>query len=78
MRICSKSFRSCRSSNGIAFGERGALLSGFSPHTRSGELETTAWCTTRSMAAAVVIGSLKILSHFENTRLEVIITLLRS
>jgi short-subunit dehydrogenase involved in D-alanine esterification of teichoic acids len=30
------------------------------------------------MAAAGVIGSLKIWSHFENTRFEVIITLLRS
>ena len=38
----------------------------------------TAWCTSRSMAQAVVIGSWKILSHSENTRLEVIATLLRS
>src|ERR1035438_4239716 len=29
----------------------------------------TQWCTNRSMAAAVVIGSLKIPSHFENGRL---------
>ena len=36
------------------------------------------WCTSRSIAAAVVIGSLKILSHCEKTRLLVIITLRRS
>ena len=29
----------------------------------------TQWCTNRSMAAAVVIGSLKVPSHFENGRL---------
>ena len=38
----------------------------------------TEWCTRRSMAAAVVIGSLKILSHSLKTRLLVIITLRRS
>ena len=27
------------------------------------------WCTSRSIAAAVVMGSLKIFSHFENGRL---------
>jgi hypothetical protein len=37
-----------------------------------------AWCTNRSMAAIVVMGSLKIWSHFENTRLLVIIMLRRS
>ena len=26
------------------------------------------WCTSRSIAAAVVMGSLKIFSHFENGR----------
>ena len=36
------------------------------------------WWTMRSMAQAVVIGSLKIRSHSENTRLLVISTLLRS
>ncbi len=36
----------------------------------------TEWWTTRSMAAIVVIGSLKIRSHSENTRLVVITTLL--
>ena len=36
------------------------------------------WCTSRSMAAMVVIGSLKIWSHFENTRLLVMSTLRRS
>jgi regulator of sigma D len=30
------------------------------------------WCTSRSMAAAVVIGSLKIWSHWLKTRLELI------
>src|SRR5262249_34469110 len=37
-----------------------------------------AWCTTRSIAHAVVIGSLKIRSHCENTKLLVIKTLRRS
>jgi len=36
------------------------------------------WCTRRSMAAAVVIGSLKMLSHLENGRLLVNRTLPRS
>lgn len=38
----------------------------------------TAWCTRRSIAAAVVIGSLKMRSHSLKTRLLVITTLLRS
>ena len=38
----------------------------------------TEWWTTRSIAAAVVIGSWKIWSHLENTRLEVIATQRRS
>ena len=38
----------------------------------------TLWWTRRSIAAAVVIGSLKIDSHFENGRLLVRITLPRS
>jgi hypothetical protein len=38
----------------------------------------TLWWTTRSIAAAVVIGSLKMVSHFENGRLLVIRTLPRS
>src|SRR5664280_2965983 len=38
----------------------------------------TQWCTSRSIAAAVVIGSLKIPSHFENGRLLVSSTLQRS
>ena len=37
-----------------------------------------AWCTTRSMAAAVVIGSLKIFDQSEKIRLDVIITLRRA
>jgi hypothetical protein len=36
------------------------------------------WCTRRSTAAMVVIGSLKIWSHFENTRLLLTHTLRRS
>jgi hypothetical protein len=35
----------------------------------------TLWWTRRSIAAAVVVGSLKISSHRENGRLLVIITL---
>jgi hypothetical protein len=31
----------------------------------------TQWWISRSMAAAVVMGSLKIRSHWENTRLDV-------
>ena len=38
----------------------------------------TEWCTSRSIAAAVVIGSLKIASQPENARLLVSITLPRS
>ena len=38
----------------------------------------TQWWISRSMAAAVVMGSLNIRSHWENTRFEVRITLLRS
>jgi hypothetical protein len=37
-----------------------------------------AWCTKRSMAAAVVIGSLEILSYWEKTRLLVVMMLRRS
>ena len=36
------------------------------------------WCTSRSMAAIVVIGSLKIWSHWLKTRLELIRMLRRS
>ena len=38
----------------------------------------TQWWMTRSMAAAVVMGSLNILSHWENTRFEVMTMLRRS
>jgi len=38
----------------------------------------TQWWMTRSMAAAVVMGSLNIRSHCENTRFEVRITVRRS
>ena len=38
----------------------------------------TEWCTTRSIAASVVIGSLKMRSHSEKTRLVEIATLRRS
>ena len=37
-----------------------------------------AWCTRRSTAAMVVRGSLKIWSHWEKTRLLLIMTLRRS
>lgn len=41
-------------------------------------LTDTLWCTSRSIAAAVVIGSLKMASHFEHDRLLVSRMLLRS
>ena len=36
------------------------------------------WCTSRSIAAAVVMGSLKIFSHFENGKFLVRMMLVRS
>ena len=53
-------------------------LSRFCPVARDSKLQDHRVVHHPSMAAAVIIGSLKIWSHFENTRLLVIITLLRS
>jgi hypothetical protein len=48
---------------------------GFTRGSRTGDLESV---HSQAAAAAVIIGSLKIVSHFENGRFEVIITLPRS
>jgi hypothetical protein len=55
-----------------------APLDGLGPHARTGKHEHDRLMYDAIVAAAVVIGSLKIWPHFENTRFEVIITLLRS